>query len=279
MTLVTRATGLLAAVVLALAGCSDAGGSSEEATLAVDRESTSSTGAPTTEATTTTSAEPPVIISAGDSIIYDVSPVLVDALDPDVARVVPLVAPAMADASTSVLRQRIVDERADLTILMVGVWERVHETAGGHELGEPGFREEYRAEALDPLRDAAAQVGGDVLLLGPPHLRDSTAEAQINQLEASWREYAAEVSNVDFIDADTWLGDHAGFIEITPTNDGQTVRLRRLDGIHLCEEGVRRIAAGLMEFLSEMLASPPHAGWEQGDWTSRFPADECPPVT
>lgn len=242
------------------------------------------TTAPTTTTTSTTTAatESPTVIVAGDSIIYDVSPALVEALDPETARVVPMVAPSMsAESSQVAILEAITAERPDVVVVMVGIWERVYRTPDGAELGDPGWDEAYATVALDPIAEAVAEIGGRLLILGPPHIRVPEDDAEITKLEEVWRDYADAHSDVAFVDADPWLNDSAVFVELD--EDGPTTtRIRRIDGIHLCEEGARRIASGILDQLApelEGVATPPATGWETGAWTARFPADECPPTS
>lgn len=223
----------------------------------------------------------PTLIIAGDSIIYDVAPALVEALDPYSARVLPVVAPSLAaDSSRVTLLRRIDAAQPDLVIVMVGVWERAHVTEGGFGISDDGFGAEYSRDALRPVLDGVDAIGGRLLILGPPHLKEAAAERQIAELERIWSDFAAENDDlVDYVDADTWIGSYPTFTELEQS--GSTItRLRRIDGVHLCEEGARRIATGVLDLVATELpdAEPkPDSGWERGAWTARFPDDECPP--
>lgn len=269
-----------AALVAGACGADDTESTANTTTESSEDATTSAptTGAPTTS---TTVPEPPTVIVAGDSIIYDVAPALSEALDPGAAEVLSMVAPSLAAESSRIALVRQIDEaEPDVVVVMVGVWERAHVTASGFGLGDPGFGAEYRSEALDPVVASVEAVGGRLLILGPPHLREASAERQMVQLEQIWTEFAAGHEAVDFVDADTWLGDAGAFTELEQAGD-RTVRLRRTDGIHLCEEGARRIATGVLGLIDSGTPATtvePGRGWETGAWTARFPADECPPV-
>ena len=271
---------LVALALLAACGADDADDASgPSSTIAVAANSP----APEPTDVSTPKRPRPTMIVAGDSIIYDVAPALVEALDPKAARVLPVVAPSLAaDSSRVTLLRRIEAARPDLVVVMVGVWERAHVTESGFELFDPGFAGEYRSEALDPVLDGVTKSGARLLILGPPHLREASAERQIAELERIWVDFASEHRDVvAFVDADTWLNGGPVFTELQQKGT-TTTRLRRIDGVHLCEEGARRIALGVLSVLSSELpdADPrPHVGWEQGAWTARFPDDECPPVS
>lgn len=265
----------LALAVLLTVVTAAACGDGEVATTA-SAMPTTATSSP--ETTTTVAPDPETVIVAGDSIIYDVSPAVAAAVDPRSATVIPVVAPSLAaDSSRLPLIRRIETTSADVVAVMVGVWERAHVARNGLVVGEPGFAAEYADEALDPIRLALAPHGGRLLILGPPHLREAEAEHMVVELEEVWSAYAAEHDEVEFLDADAWIGDQPVFTELE--SDGSTtIRLRRTDGIHLCEEGARRIAAGLLSQIAAPGTPPLQLvdGWEAGDWTSRFPVDECP---
>jgi hypothetical protein len=245
-------------------------------------DTTTSTTAPPVETATSVPAEPPAVILAGDSIIYDVSPAIVEALDPATARVVPMVAPSLsAESSQAALIEAVRTEQPDVVVVMVGVWERVYRSPDGRSLGEPGWAEAYAAAALDPVVAEVTANGGRLVILGPPHIRVADDDAEIAQLEQVWSDYADAHPAVTFVDADGWLIDSDVFVELD-TAGPAPVRIRRIDGIHLCEEGARRIATGVLAQLApelEGVATPPRPGWETGAWTERFPADECPPTS
>jgi hypothetical protein len=221
---------------------------------------------------------PPGVVVGGDSIIYDVSPALVDALHPDAAWIVPLITPALSDhASRNTLLSAVEEQNADVVFVMVGVWERIYRAPDGTTLGDPGWDDAYVANVVDPLAEAISGAGARLVLLGPPHIRVAADDAQIGELERIWAEYAAAEQGVTFLDSDPWLVDADRFVDI----DG-TERIRRLDGLHLCAEGARRIATGIIGELStelEAAGTAPRPGWESGSWVNRFPSDECPPVT
>lgn len=277
---------LVCVAALAACGADDevASVGPDTSTVVAERsdDSSAATRAAEGEAPTVTAPDRPTLMVAGDSIMYDVAPALVEALDPSAATVLTVVAPSLAAESSRVtLIDRVEASHPDLLVVMVGVWERAHVTASGFVLGDAGFGAEYLDEALEPVVEAVSSAGGRLLILGPPHLREDTAERQIIELERIWTSFAtANPGVVDFVDADAWLGAGPAFVEIEQQGS-TTTRLRRTDGIHLCAEGARRIASGVLSVLAtsspDVTPTPP-TGWEKGAWTDRFPADECPAV-
>jgi hypothetical protein len=269
-------------MVLAVAACgSDDGPDATETGAGTETTTTASTT--TTSTTSTTLVVPrPTVLVAGDSMVYDVTPAIEAALEPDVAEVVPVVAPTLGtEANRTTLVDQIETADVDVAIIMVGVWESRHVTASGATLGEPAFADEYPGEALEPIRESLAAVGGRLLISGPPPLRVEADEATIEALEAIWQSYAAAHDDVDFVDSDDWLGGGGIYVDFDAPSgvvDAASPRLRRADRIHLCVEGARRIAKGMLDAIApELDGRPPiDPAWEQGAWTALIPEDECP---
>lgn len=272
----TRAVVLLTIALFTIAACGD--------DPATDAAATPTTTTSTIEPPTTTAPPTPVVLVTGDSIVYDVAPAVEAALEPDSADVVSLVTPSLGtEPSRSTLISQIEEEDVDVAIVMVGIWERAYRTTSGASLGDEAFAADYRTEALDPIREAVAANGGRLVLTGPPPLRVEADQAQIEALETIWSAYADDHDGVDFVDADDWIGGGGIYIDVDregpeTVDRPAAARLRRTDGIHLCAEGARRIAAGMIDTISpELDGQPPvDPDWEQGPWTARFPEDECP---
>lgn len=269
----------IVAIVLALLFAAACGGDDSDDAA----PSTTTTTEPTTTVPPTTEP-PPVVLITGDSIVYDVAPAIEAALEPDVADVVSLVTPTLGtESNQTTLLDRIETEGVDVAVVMVGIWERSYRTASGAALGDEAFTAEYPGESLEPLRAALAADGGRLLLVGPPPLRVEADEAQIAVLESIWQGFAEAHDHVDFVDADEWIGGGGVYVDVEvdgpeDASDEDAARLRRTDGIHLCAEGARRIAAGMLDAISPELAGRPPVdpSWERGPWAARFPEDECP---
>ncbi|MGK2929710.1 MAG: hypothetical protein ACSLFO_09060 [Acidimicrobiales bacterium] len=274
---------LLVTVTVLVSGCG-----ADDAVDGADAVTTSPSTAPTTDPVTTTTAPtttttrpPPTIIVAGDSIFYDVSPALEAALDPMVADVVPLIVPSIAaESSRETLLRRVDESNPELVVVAVGVWERAYQASNGAALGDPGFAETYSVEVLDPVRERIEAAGGHLIVMGPPKVWEESTNVQFGELEMIWGSYAALHPSVDFLDSDIWVSEAGTFVEFDETGP-TTARLRRTDRVHLCAEGARRVASGLIAEFATRLdidGSATAAGWEEAAWTDRFPADECPPV-
>lgn len=274
-----RLVALLVTVSVLVSGCAD--GTDDAATTSPSTAPTTEPVTTTTAPTTTTTRPPPMIVVAGDSIVYDVSPALEAALDPTVADVVPLIVPSIAaESSRETLLRRVDESNPELVVVAVGVWERGYQTSNGATLGDPGFAETYSAEVLDRVRERIEAAGSRLIILGPPEVWEESTNVQFGELEMIWGSYAVLHPSVDFLDSDMWVSDAGTFVEFDETGP-TTARLRRTDRVHLCAEGARRVASGLIEEFTARLgidSSTTAPGWEEAAWTDRFPADECPPV-
>lgn len=261
-------TVLVAAFVLA---------SCAESDIAAPPPTSSPASSPADDSPPTTPATLPSVVVAGDSIIHDVAPAVEAALEPAAAAVLSVLSPSLGDpANRETLLRSAARARADVVVVMVGVWERFHTTEAGLQIGDAGFVEAYTSEVLEPLAAALDRDGRRLLILGPPVLKVPEDQAVVAELEAIWSAYAAATATVHFVDSDRWLGD-AGYAELAPVS-GE--RLRRLDGLHLCAAGAARITEGLISEVAAVLGTAgvtPSTDWERGSWTGRFPEDECPP--
>ena len=258
-------------------------GSSPEPPAATVAPSTTTTSTTTTAPTTTVAEGAIRVVVAGDSVAYDLGPALAAALLPASAEVVSLVAPALTTPS---LRNQIEDQvstvATDLVVVMVGVWERGYTTEAGLDFGEAGWAEGYQAEVLAPFTETMAARGTHVLLLREPPMRDGAANEQLLALQGIWEQFAAaHPGAVTVRDSGVWLDGSPAYLEVVPNAVGGVDRLRRTDGIHLCAAGAIQMATGLAGLLPDVLDRPWEPsfapGWETGEWTARFPSDECPP--
>jgi hypothetical protein len=112
----------------------------------------------------------------------------------------------------------------------------VFTTADGHEITsrrDPAFYRAWQAQA-QRMTDQAEDAGADVLWVLPPPMRDPADQAEINQLRDVYEDLGT-----DTVDAyDVLADDNGDFIAATP--DGTA--LRNDDGVHLANEGARRLA-------------------------------------
>jgi hypothetical protein len=209
-------------------------------------------------------AEPPRVLIAGDSVLEEAAGPLAFAiaatgqaraefsLGPDLPRDEP---------DWALWRSALERSDPDLIVVSVGHWEYLSvlgDFAEG-ELLEPGS---YLAEVLDPFVDLITATGARVLWVGPAVIADPDEAEFVDGLEEDFRALAERRPEVDFVDADTWVAPD-GFAETLAGPDGQPVRVRRADGIHLCPAGQVLLAEGLLEEVAARLDLTPDPAWAE----------------
>lgn len=277
---------LVAAVVAAgslLAACGTTDGS------------TSATAGPTsTEAPTTTTSLPPGgrqptpedplrVIFAGDSLMGNLAPATTAALNGGgAAEAQFILSPSVArDPTVQVLWQTQVEQfDPDVIVLLIGTWENAAE---GGSPGDPGWREAYEPNVLDPFVQLLTSNGAHLIWIGMPAVSDPDRTwdyVALNQVYADLpNRYPGQVSFIDGGGAVS--GPQGGYAEVVPIPGGGEIRLRRTDGTHLCPDGVVLIARPTLREIVADWNVPLLANWETAPW--RLPenvekAYECPGI-
>ncbi len=275
----------LVLVLAALAGgCSDSGADGAEG-------ATASTTTTTVPATTTsvppggrqgTPEDPLRVTFAGDSVMAEFAPAIIDALEGSgstVGRFVLSPSIARDGATTLIWQQELADQDPDLIVQLVGFWE--DQVVGETASNEPGWAGRYRAEVVEPFLDLIIAVGAQVLWIGMAAVVEPTVTERFARLNSVYAQVAEARDDTDYLAAGDYLsGPDGGYAEIvtSPTN-GLPVRLRRVDGLHLCPEGVAALGAPVLDRIAEQWNVTGAFGWQDGDWR-RPPLlhapEECP---
>jgi uncharacterized protein len=284
-----RAAALLAVLALAaaLAACGTTDGSS------ADGSETSTTEAPTTTTSLPpggrqpTPEDPLRVIFAGDSLMSNLAPAAVAALNGGGAADARFVLnPSVArDPTVQVLWQAQIDEfDPDVIVMLIGTWENAAEgRAEGGTPGDPGWRESYEPNVVDPFVQLLTSGGADVIWIGMPAVVDPEKTwdyVALNQVYADLpNRYPGQVQYVDGGAAVS--APEGGYVEVIPIPGGGEIRLRRTDGTHLCPDGVVLIARPTLRTIVHDWNVPLLANWETAPW--RLPEnvekpEECPGI-
>jgi hypothetical protein len=137
------------------------------------------------------------------------------------------------------MRARLAATSTDIVVFMVGANDaQPIQIGGGWEpYGTPAWFAEYRLRADDM---AAALSGGarTVYWVGQPIARSESYRARMVALNEVHRAAAGAFDNVTFVSSwELFLDGSGGYSEYLPDTDGQLVRVRRNDGIHLTPTG------------------------------------------
>jgi hypothetical protein len=234
--------------------------------------STAATPVTTTTASTpmtpvpTTTAAPRRIMLVGDSVMGEIA-VAATAATAGLARVDYVLTPGLAVPNPAFWPQwpeRIATDDPDAVAVLVGPWEISEST-----FGTPEWRTRYAAQ-LDRWTDLLRSGGATVTWLAALPTRDPTTTARLGVVNEAFSALARSRPGVSLFATAEPLGT-SEYREYTP--DG--IRLRRVDGLHLCPEATARIAGALLR----SMGVPTAPGWELGPWrqdTAVYLPEQCP---
>ena len=238
--------------------------------------------------TTTPVEEPPRrVLLAGDSVMAGLVPAVEAALEPTGAVEVDfLLTPSiLRDPSVRFSwSQEIQERRPDVIVLFVGTWEaRELTTAAGSVLTPEAadWATAYRVDVVEPWLDLVTSGGAEVVWIGAPSVGDSSLSDFFSLINQVFSEAAGDREGVKYLDPTPALGPSGSTFAATvdlPT--GENVRLRQLDGLHLCPSGAQLLAELLLDELPVGGAVASGAlDWQDGTWrgdANVYPSDACP---
>jgi hypothetical protein len=142
--------------------------------------------------------------------------------------------------------QKMAEENPEVAVFMVGANDVTFVSShDGNDDGVPDWEPEYRtkvAAMMDLL------VGDDpertVMWIGSPTMRKESSNRGAVEINRVMREEAAKrAPEVLYVDAFRLFGDeNGGFTDRLQTSDGQTIRVRIDDGVHLTPAGASYLA-------------------------------------
>jgi hypothetical protein len=246
-------------------------------------------------AVTTTTIDPDLpspenplrVVLAGDSVMSGLTPPLTAALESSgAAEVRFLLTPSiLRDATVRFTWQReLEDFNPDVIVMFVGTWElgqlEVAEERGqGLSPDDPGWREVYDTEVLDPWIEFITGNGAEVVWISTPAVDNDLVNASYVALNQAFVDAADRWDEVTFVDGGHLLGDPAaGYPGGEVMFLGTPLRTRQIDGLHLCADGAALLAADVLELLGEQWMVPVEDGWDDGAWRTdpAYPPENCP---
>ena len=247
---------------------------------------------------TTVAPEPVRVVLAGDSVMAGLVPAVEAALEPTGRATVDFVlTPALLrDPSIRFSwSQELERLDPDLVVMFVGTWEDREirlpgspPTSAGAEAGPDGTLDpdspiwagRYRAEVVDPWLDLITAGGARVLWIGAPPVPDPQRSAFFDDLNAVFSSLPDDWSQVTYLDPTRALGPGGlAFAETVVLPDGTVVRLRQVDGLHLCPSGAQLLAELVVGDLASQLGVPAAEGWQDQAWRTDvglYPTEGCP---
>lgn len=267
------------------------GGASQVAAPAAEGGGTERTGAtpadPPADPPADERREPTSVLLAGDSVMAGLVPAVEAALEPTGDYLVDFV------LTPSILRepsvrfswsQELAELDPDVVVMFVGTWE-ARELPGDGGPGttvtpeQPDWAGTYRSEVVEPWLELITAQGAEVVWIGAPPIADADGAGFFEVLNAVFADLPADWPQVDYLDPTPALG-RAGraFSETVTLADGTSVRLRQVDGLHLCPSGAQLLAELVLDALAvggDDLARD----WQDGPWRADqglYPAQACP---
>jgi len=280
--------------VLALGLAATACGSGNTSATADTAASEASTTTTATPPTTTTQPPPPGgrrptprdplrVLMAGDSLMHDVSPALLAALNDGgsaVARFVAAPSIPREDVTRALWRQQLREYDPEAIVVMIGVWEGMGIDAQAQQpIGTPAWERAYRDQLLDPYLELLTSRGAEVVWIGMPPSPDLRRSLEFAALNRAVRRASRDTPGLTYIPGDELLSHPDGsWAEILPGPRGTPQRVRRVDTTHLCAEGSVRLARPVLDHLERQWDVPVARNWPTKNWRWVFPPEECPPA-
>ena len=257
-------------------------------------------GSPSTEPSTTSTTERPIprggrrvspedtlrVVMAGDSVMAGLWPPVTAALEGGgSAKVRFVLTPSILRDQTIrfTWEQQLEDFKPDVIVMFVGTWEsRQVETTAGQKLSiaDPGWRQSYESEVLDPWIRFISSAGAKVVWIGSPVVANEEANLLFYVLNQVFKDLPTRFAQVTYLDADPELrGPGPGFSAVIPNESGSLIRTRQLDGLHLCPDGAALVARPLLQHLTDTWDVPLAFGWQAMGWRDDprvYPKGSCP---
>lgn len=139
--------------------------------------------------------------------------------------------------------EEIAEDSFDLAVVIIGINDRQELRADGevHEPLSDGWTAAYRARITEFLNQMRA-AGKPVIWVGLPPMSSNSYSSAISQISAIQR-LAAFSGGAEFVDIyERFLGEDGEYSSHGPDINGQTVRIRKDDGIHFSSAGADKLA-------------------------------------
>lgn len=241
---------------------------------------------PTTTTTTVppggrvpTPEDPLRVLLAGDSVMADLAPAAIDALNRGGATEARFGASpglVLEPTAEAVWRQQLESFDPEVVVVLVGTWEI------GDRLGTPGseqWRARYDAEVLDPFVELVTSQGAEVIWVGMPAVEEPDSTLVLVELNSAYEDLEDRFPGVRYVPGGEYVSSpEGGYTDVLEGPDGPE-RVRRVDGLHLCPGGAVRLAQPVLDLIEARWAVPVAEDWTTGEW--REPPllqepEECP---
>lgn len=229
------------------------------------------------------------VILAGDSVMAGLAPAIHSAVGGrgDVEIEFVLTPTILRDDSIRFSwKRRLERSSPDVVVMFVGPWELGEvigdapgATTSSSAFGAREWRTRYEQDVLDPWIRMVTDQGGEVIWLGAPVVAAPEANRGLVALNEVYRALGERWDEVRYVDTGEALsGDGGGYTELLTASTGRVLRIRQVDGLHLCPDGAVRLAEVVLAQLDALRPVEERPGWREGAWRDgvEYPAEACP---
>jgi len=153
------------------------------------------------------------------------------------------------------------DEKIDLAVMLIGSNDRqaLHDVSGTFEPGSPEWQAAYE-QRIEAIAAMFREKNIPLIWVGLPIFKSPHLSADAVNFNKIYRA-SAEKAGATFIDLWEAFGDESGQYSVFgPDINGQTVKLRSVDGVHFTRAGARKLAhfvePDIRRRLDEVLPKP-----------------------
>lgn len=177
----------------------------------------------------------------------------------------------------------------EVVIVLMGTWEAmiIEGEAGIEDVDatETSWGDAYREQVLAPWVELLAEGGAQVIWVGMPPVNPGAPALRILQLNLAVADLARERDYLTYVDPAPLTGEVGTVLE-TMVIDGREVRIRQVDGLHLCPAGAALLAEPVLAELAMLFGLPMATRWRDGSWDQHemspgaptYPEHACPQV-
>jgi hypothetical protein len=151
------------------------------------------------------------------------------------------------------LIDKVLDSRAEAIVFLVGGndAQRVEWDGRVLELGTRAWLDVYRLRVAEAM-DIATSGGRRLYWVGQPIMRDGLYDERMTMLNRVYEEEAARREGVTYVDSRELFANGDGeFAAYLRDAEGDLVRMRQPDGVHLTRAGADRLATHVLEVVRE----------------------------
>jgi len=151
------------------------------------------------------------------------------------------------------LIDRVFDSKAEAIVFLVGGndAQRVEWDGRVLDVDSPAWLDVYRLRVAEAM-DVATAGGRRLYWIGQPIMRDETYDERMVMLDRVYEEEAAAHEGVTYVDTREIFANAAGkYAAYLRGPDGDLVRVRQGDGVHLTRAGADRLAAHVLDVVRE----------------------------